>query len=116
LVVDDNAFNCRILEKMLELLSVGSYIALNGQFALNLLHSIAIAFVDLNMPIMDGFELTKLIKNTFTTNHKFPIYALTGNSTDGTKKKCALFGFDGCLLKPFTKDKLKDLLIQQKII
>jgi signal transduction histidine kinase len=119
LVVDDNGFNCRILEKMLELQSVASYRALNGQFALDLLHSkgdIAIAFVDLNMPIMDGFELMKIIKNTHTIKDRFPIYALTGDATDETKKKCETYGFNGCLIKPFTKDKLKELLIQNSIL
>ena len=119
LVVDDNAFNCRILERMLELLSVDSYVALNGGFSLNLLRKevdIVIAFVDLNMPIMDGFEVTRLIKNTFTAERCFPIYALTGNSADDVKKMCALSGFDGCLLKPFTKDQLQNLLSRHQII
>jgi CheY-like chemotaxis protein/nitrogen-specific signal transduction histidine kinase len=119
LVVDDNGFNCRILEKMLEGLSVGSYKALNGQLAMDLLKSkddIIIAFVDLNMPIMDGFELIKLMKSSSALKFTIPIYALTGDSTDETKEKCEIYGFNGCLIKPFTKDKLKELLIQHNVI
>lgn len=122
LIVDDSGFNLRILQKMLEMLNVGSYRSLNGKYALSLVKvndDIKIAFVDLNMPLMNGFELIKSITSYYASKNRecpFPIFALTGETSEEIKKQCFELGFKGFLVKPFTKAMLKKILSQYRVI
>jgi signal transduction histidine kinase len=117
LIVDDNGFNCSILEKMLSTLNVGSYKALNGKTALELIKckaDIKLAFVDLSMPVMDGYELCGCVKQYYNDIGKpaIPMYALSGDGTNDARMKCMKIGFRGLLTKPFTKQMLMEVLSQ----
>jgi len=66
LAVDDDNFNLQIIQAMLEDMAATIYTANNGQEALDLLESIPgidIVLLDLQMPVMDGFEALQRIKH-----------------------------------------------------
>ena len=62
--------------------------------------------LDIQMPVMDGMEATRLIKANPATRH-IPIVALTGYAMDGDKQRMLEAGCDGYLSKPF---RIKELL------
>jgi CheY-like chemotaxis protein len=64
-------------------------------------------FMDINMPIMDGFQATRLIRSFEEKNMglpKIPILALTANVLEDFKVKCNEAGMDGFLTKPIKRD------------
>jgi CheY-like chemotaxis protein len=63
--------------------------------------------MDIDMPVMDGCEATKLIR--LKTNY-LPIIAVTGNP--GFLHKYSEFGMDACILKPFNSNELLEKIIK----
>jgi signal transduction histidine kinase len=115
LIVDDNPFNCEVLEAMLKKLNIISYKAYSGNDALRIVHNCAdifIGFFDINMPIMDGFtlmsEIFKLYKEMSVNN--FPVFAITGDNSEGLQMKCGEIGFKGFISKPFSAKKISEIL------
>jgi len=89
LVVDDNSFNLNIFERMLLDTNCTVLKALGGEKALELISKhddIDVGFFDINMPIMDGFELMKQTNIYLSKQNRvrFPIYSLTGDTTERT--------------------------------
>ena len=117
LIVDDNNFNCQILERMLLTLGFSSYKAMNGSNAMEHIRTqsdIKLALLDVHMPIMDGYELLLEMQHYYKSigTDMIKVYALTGDSTDEVKKKCQAAGFDGFLSKPFSRDSINDIISQ----
>lgn len=78
-----------------------------------MLASYDIIFMDCQMPIMDGYEATKVIRATNTCpNQSVPIIALTANAMKGASDKCLAAGMNGYLTKPLGKDDLIQALTQ----
>jgi len=71
-----------------------------------------IIFMDINMPIMDGFEASRLISQHFKESGKkgTPIIALTGYSNDSIVKKCKDCGMESYMNKPITQDELRTVM------
>jgi len=65
--------------------------------------------MDCQMPIMDGFEATRLIRKNEDQN-KIPIIALTANVLDADKQHCAEVGMDDHVAKPVVFETLKSVL------
>jgi len=86
----------------------------NGRAAVDVLRdslrgSFDMVLMDLRMPIMDGMEATKLIRNELNMKD-LPIIALTGEMSSGVREKCESMGFDGFYPKPLKGDHLQDLI------
>jgi CheY-like chemotaxis protein len=82
----------------------------NGQEGVDLCRNndqIDLVLMDLKMPIMDGYEAIKLIKEFRT---KLPIIAQTAYALESDIEKIIESGFDGYLTKPFEYDKLVELV------
>jgi two-component system sensor histidine kinase/response regulator len=86
LIVDDTAENLVALEALLRRDGVQPLCARSGAEALELLlvHDVAIALVDVQMPEMDGFELAELMRGAARTKH-VPIIFITAGSRDPTR-------------------------------
>jgi signal transduction histidine kinase len=110
LICEDNALMVFLIKRVMELVGITAVFAENGQEGLEQLikhPEIEYVFTDLDMPIMDGFELANEIKNK-----KLPVkvYAVTGYVTDDIKEKCISYGMLDCIEKPVSKIQLERIL------
>ncbi|MDP2851285.1 MAG: ATP-binding protein [Sulfuricurvum sp.] len=115
LLVEDNIVNKRVAESMLKKLGVQNVsCAGNGQEALDLLHRwhFDLILMDCQMPVMDGFEATRRIRNgeAGPDNAKLRIVAMTANAMAGDREACLTAGMDDYLAKPVTLGSLAECL------
>lgn len=110
LVVDDHPINRRLLADQLCSLGYQCKTANDGIDALSVLSKqhIDIILSDVNMPNMDGYHLTKRIREQGMT---LPVIGVTANALAEEKQRCIESGMDSCLSKPVTLDTLKQTLI-----
>lgn len=107
LIVDDNTTQRNIINFMLNITLTNPVIfeAINGREAVEITMKhpeIDFIIMDLTMPILDGFDATKLIR---MFNKKTIIYACSAASNISEfKQKCFEVGMNGVFNKPFTKD------------
>ena len=113
LVAEDNETNQKVILRQLALLGFAADVVGDGREALNRWHNGAYALLitDLNMPIMDGYELAKAIR-AGEIDSRLPILALTANALKGEAEHCRAAGMDGYLTKPVRLEQLKTLLEQ----
>jgi len=112
LVVDDISLNRELMKAMLsgfDGLSVDE--AGNGQEAVAMYKEnhdkYALILMDIQMPVMDGFEATKVIRQLdFESAKKIPIIALTAASLESEVKKCQQAGMTDFIVKPMAYDDL----------
>lgn len=115
LLVDDNCTNRTLVAEYLEEEGFVVHTAASGSAALDCLESrrIALALVDVQMPGMDGLELTRRIRN-----HPHPriantrIVGLTALAMSGDRDRCLAAGMDSYLAKPFALSALSALIRQ----
>lgn len=106
LVVDDNLINQAIVESILVRSGIDVTLANDGQEALDALHEndmFHAVLMDCQMPYMDGYQATQLIRN----NPRFdtlPIIALTAHALEEDLKKSIKAGMDDHITKPFDPD------------
>lgn len=104
LIVEDNETNQMVIQGMLNLFSVNSDIAENGKKAISLLSkkSYDLILMDCRMPVMDGYEATKIIRdeNSTVLDHKVPILAVTASTVKGDRERCLNIGMNDYLVKP----------------
>jgi CheY-like chemotaxis protein len=70
--------------------------------------------MDIQMPVMDGFEATKTIRASSPPKNQVPIIALTANATQKDIEKCLASGMNDCIPKPFTPEDLYNKLLRFK--
>ncbi len=111
LVVDDNPANRKVAEAMLKAAGCTVVSANNGQEALNELYAggIQLVLMDCQMPIMDGYEATRVWREQ-ETERRIPIVALTANSSADNEVNCITAGMDAVLNKPFRRQQLEMVL------
>ena len=114
LVVEDAAMNQMVVCKVLERLGLESKVANHGQEAVDLLASEAfdLVLMDGQMPVMDGYEATILIRSGLVpgVNTRIPIVALTAHAMVGEDQKCLAAGMNDYLTKPLDRSKLIEVL------
>lgn len=105
LLVEDNKVNQIVVEKFLNKWGVGVTIAENGQQAVEMVkkQEFSLILMDLQMPVMDGYEATSIIRKTGITT---PILALTASVRLGQKKRALDIGMNDFLIKPLTPSDL----------
>lgn len=111
LVVEDNPVNQKTALFQLRRLGFQSDIASNGAEALEALDKNAyqLVFMDLQMPVMDGFECTQRIREQDRFKD-LPIVALTANDSPENRRRCIDVGMSDFLSKPATLDSLRKIL------
>ncbi|MEG3659767.1 ATP-binding protein [Arenibacter palladensis] len=122
LVAEDNKVNIMVIEKFLSKWQVDFDIAENGLIALNkaLENTYDMILMDLQMPVMNGFEASKAIRESNNPLNKvMPIYALSASTGMDIKNQLGEYGIDGLICKPFNPTELFKTLtsiLQQKYI
>ena len=101
LLAEDNLLNQQIATEILEDEGFVVEIANNGQEAVNMANKSQydIVLMDMQMPIMDGLEATKTIRQKFS-NNALPILAMTANASDADRYKCLEAGMNAHITKP----------------
>lgn len=107
LVVDDAEENRKLVQIRLKDFDFDLIMAKNGQEAINKLKNVLVDLIlmDLRMPIMDGYEAIKIIKNDNQLKN-IPVIALTASVIEKNIHKTADYNFDGYLKKPLIMDDL----------
>lgn len=103
LLAEDNQVNIMIAQKVMQPWGITLDVALNGQDAVRLVqdNNYELVLMDLEMPVMSGFEATReirLLGNRFTT---LPILAMSASVMDDTLAEALQSGMNGFILKPF---------------
>lgn len=107
LLVEDTPFNQEIATEFFNQASVKVTLAQNGAEALGELEKgrFDLVFMDCQMPVMDGFEATKRIREKPAIAETV-IIAMTANAMKGDKEKCIAAGMDDYLSKPIVREAL----------
>ncbi len=125
LVVEDNSINQTVIEGMLEDLHVHFEFANHGGEAIRILQSCAddtpfhLIFMDCQMPVMDGYEATRRIRDGESGEDysHIEIVAMTANAMSGDKERCFDAGMTGYITKPVDPEKVRstiDKLVVEK--
>ena len=114
LVVEDNELNLEISKDILENAGVIVESAEDGSIAIERLKEKGPDYydcilMDIQMPVMDGFEATRTIRKMFP-DKRIPIVALSANAFDEDRRKSLEAGMDGHLSKPIVMAQLEDAL------
>ncbi|MGZ5080495.1 MAG: ATP-binding protein [Usitatibacter sp.] len=104
LLVDDHPINRMVMARQVDMLGYAAETAEDGFAALDLWSTgrFALVITDVNMPEMDGYELTRRIREVeaATGRARTPIIACTANAMDGEAEKCLAAGMDDYIAKP----------------
>ncbi len=108
LVCEDHEVNIKLMQQVLSKFNVTVAFAKNGQEGIDKTKSFSphVIFMDLQMPVIDGYEATKTIK-TFSN---VPIYALSAHVLEEEQAKCEQAGMQGFIPKPFKKEDIINIL------
>ncbi len=114
LVADDNTVNLFVLRQFLQKWGVQVFEAANGKEALDLLlkNEIDLVLMDLQMPVMDGIEATRKIRNSKEKWHNIPIIAITASHELEVQKDITESGMNDQVFKPFDPADLMEKLRQ----
>lgn len=110
LLVEDNATNQEVALKMLANKGMSVTCVENGQEAVEefIAHDFDLILMDLQMPVMDGYEATRQIRAIDCPKANIPIIALTAAAMVGEREKCIEAGMNEYLTKPVSYKKLID--------
>lgn len=112
LVAEDNLINQKLIGLILSKINIIPDIASNGAEAVEMLKQkdYNLLFMDIQMPELDGFEATKLIRKEFEPEHQPVIIAMTANALEGDRERCLEAGMDDYITKPITLQVVKDCI------
>lgn len=113
LLVEDNPVNQTVIEAMLRSLGYRVSLVGDGQQALQSFaqHDYAAILMDCRLPLMDGYEATRQIRQQ-PRGHLIPIIALTANALQGDREDCLTAGMNDYLAKPFKRADLQKILLR----
>jgi signal transduction histidine kinase/CheY-like chemotaxis protein len=109
LVAEDHPVNRLVAASELEEFGLEVQLADNGEeaFSLACKHDYAIIFMDCQMPVMDGYTATRMIRKK---GNKVPIVAMTANALEGERERCLQAGMDDYISKPFETSDLERVI------
>lgn len=111
LVVEDNAVNQRFAERFLAKRGHEIVLAGNGKEAIDAFRQdvFDVVLMDLQMPILDGFKATQIIRE-LPNGKVTPIIAMTAHAMKEDRERCLNGGMDGYISKPIKPDELQEEL------
>ena len=114
LVVDDSPENRELIQIYLKKTNYNVVMAEHGEEAVSAVKKkdFDVIFMDIQMPIMDGYQASVLIREWEKTNNKKAsvLVALTANSQKEDQDKCFEVGCDHCLTKPIRKKTILEFI------
>ncbi|ANF96444.1 hypothetical protein AR543_10810 [Paenibacillus bovis] len=115
LIVEDNPINSQVIQLQLKKMGITNvHTAINGQEAVSiyLSHNYLMVLMDNRMPVMDGFQATRKIRELEATEMRVavPIIALTANTSQEDRQRCLDVGMDDILTKPVNLDSLTRIM------
>jgi len=115
LIVEDNRINQEVVREILESYGFSVDIASNGELAFQKVceqgASYDLVLMDLQMPVLDGYQATRKIRNSNCANAAIPIIALTAHAQSEERDKCLQTGMNGHLTKPIDTFELLGVLL-----
>jgi len=121
LVVEDNEINQQVIVEILKTIACQVHVVENGAAAVEAVARnrdlYELVFMDLQMPVMDGFAATIEIRKNEAFD-SLPIVAMTADALKGVRERCLDVGMNGYLTKPIDPDSVFEImleLIQPKI-
>lgn len=113
LIVDDNMNNLELLKEYLSNYNFNIFEAVNGKQALIAIkrHNPDLVFLDLKMPVMDGFDANFAIKKNSNWSH-IPVVAITSSVYGDDKDKALSDGFISYIEKPVSRKEILNTLIK----
>jgi CheY-like chemotaxis protein len=114
LVVEDNAVNTKVAMHLLKKLGLKASAAANGREAMATLaeHPFDLVFMDVQMPEMDGYEVTRAIRSgkAGERNLTIPIVALTASALKADREECFAAGMNDYIVKPVYLNNLAEVI------
>ncbi len=114
LLVDDDIINRKFASILLSKLGHQVDLAEGGEVAIQKLsrNDYDMVLMDVQMPVMDGFEATRIIRDRDSSvrDHQIPIIAITANAMKGDREKCLAAKMDDYISKPVDQKKLVELI------
>ena len=115
LLVEDNALNAEIAIELLQ--SIGFIVewAENGKISVDKFEASEAGyyfaiFMDMQMPVMDGLEATRRIRESQKEDSNIPIFAMTANTFASDRRKCREAGMTGYISKPISMRAIETVL------
>ena len=114
LLAEDNKVNQEVAKGLLSHFGCEVWVANNGQEAIDLvsIQEFDLILMDIQMPVVDGFEAVKSIRAMASAVAKLPIVALTAHNLQGDREKSIDAGMDEHLTKPIEVKQLANILNQ----
>ncbi|MEO5668329.1 MAG: response regulator, partial [Bdellovibrionota bacterium] len=114
LVAEDNTTNQKVIARMLEKWGCKYHIVANGNEVLDVMRDTRfdLILMDCQMPEMDGYTATRLIRQSNPLAQNTPIVALTANAISGDETLCVQAGMNGYLTKPVDMRDLEAVLVK----
>ncbi len=115
LLAEDNSANLLLAQVQIKKLGYAVDAVQNGEQVVAAVSSgkkkYALILMDCQMPVVDGFEATRLIRELeFNTEGHIPIIAMTANAMQGARETCLAAGMDDYISKPVTMEALRRTL------
>ncbi len=112
LIVEDNPVNQMVLKKIVHSLGHDCRVACDGEEAVTMADQqvFDLIFMDCQMPHMDGFEATRIIRSESNANRATPIVAVTANAMEGDRQRCLDAGMNDYLKKPVKPAMIEDIV------
>lgn len=111
LVVEDNLLNQKLAGIVLKNIGCRPIYAENGEEAVQIVKhnsQLAMVLMDIRMPVMDGYEATRIIRNIYKSD--IPIIGLSANAFEDDVKKALVSGMNAHIAKPYSEKEIFNVI------
>jgi CheY-like chemotaxis protein len=112
LLAEDNEINRKVAQHMLERVGCRITAVSDGEEALQAVQQgdFDVALMDVQLPVVDGLEVTRRLRRQEEGEQHLPIVAMTAHAMKGDREKCIEAGMDDYLSKPISSERLYDVV------